>query len=255
MCTLTLISQRGKGTDAFRLVASRDEQRSRPAALPARITTHEGRAAWWPVDAQAGGTWIGVNDLGIVLGLLNVGGPAVRHAAQHAHRLSRGLIIPALLGSPSLEAAAERARRLSPGDYPPFRLVITDGYAIFEQRSDGVAFDAPDPAPWRTEPRLWTSSSLGDQLVQGPRRDLFDRTVGAEGTAASQDAFHRTLWPECAHLSPMMERADARTVSLTTIEVTRSQPPRVRCIEEPVPRSPSLLPSEILLPTCVTPPQ
>lgn len=237
MCTLSLITHAAApdGPRAFRLVANRDEQRTRPLALPARVVVHEGLHAWWPIDAQSGGTWIGVNAAGLAMGLLNfrAGTPTQLHAAIK----SRGLIIPSLLASPTLSIAAEGARSLRARDFLPFRLIITDGHAVAQMRSDGQRLTATDPAAWGGEARMWTSSSLGDQLVQGPRRELFDRVVASDPSAATQDSFHLTRWHDLAHLSPMMERAEARTVSVTTIDITLSDPPTVRCTEEAVPRS------------------
>jgi membrane protein DedA with SNARE-associated domain len=71
-------------------------------------------------------------------------------------------------------------------------------------------------------PVLFTSSGLGDHLVEGVRRELFDELLaGPSGTwQAAQDAFHRHTWPGREHLSVNMTRATARTVSFTVIDVT-----------------------------------
>jgi hypothetical protein len=72
-------------------------------------------------------------------------------------------------------------------------------------------------------PFLATSSSLGDELVGPPRRELFDRLITFGGSSrGSQDAFHDHTWPERPYLSVRMSRADARTVSTTTIELSRN---------------------------------
>jgi hypothetical protein len=70
-------------------------------------------------------------------------------------------------------------------------------------------------------PLLRTSSGLGDALVAEPRRRLFVRMLrAAEGRpCAAQDAFHRRQWPGREGVSVLMSRADARTVSITTLEV------------------------------------
>jgi hypothetical protein len=68
-----------------------------------------------------------------------------------------------------------------------------------------------------------TSSSLGDALVEGPRRTLFRRFFrGTSQAAAAQDAFHDHQWPGREDVSVRMQRAGASTVSRTTVEVSAS---------------------------------
>jgi hypothetical protein len=240
MCTLTLISLAQSPSDqdalprahAFRLVANRDEQRSRPVALPPRRVRHDGLDAWWPIDPQGGGTWIAVNAAGIALGLLNANRP--NKGAAAASLQSRGLIIPALLSARTLEEVCTRVCGLALASFAPFNLIATDGDFILEAgsaRNDG----APTRTRWNGAPMLWTSSSLGDHVVAAPRRDLFDAMlVGARPTSQAQDEFHRTRWSSSPHLSPIMDRPDARTVSITTIEVSR-EPAIASCRYEPIP--------------------
>ncbi len=68
-------------------------------------------------------------------------------------------------------------------------------------------------------PLCFVSSGLGDARVAA-RLDLFEEMVAGPGpTAALQDAFHRHEWPERPEISVMMRRTEARTVSVTTLEV------------------------------------
>ena len=69
-----------------------------------------------------------------------------------------------------------------------------------------------------TSPQLFTSSGLGDQAVEGPRRQLFGEFFDRPGDRlAQQEAFHRHRWPDRPHLSVCMDRQDARTVSHTVV--------------------------------------
>ncbi|MFT3785504.1 MAG: hypothetical protein QM770_04990 [Tepidisphaeraceae bacterium] len=70
--------------------------------------------------------------------------------------------------------------------------------------------------PLPAQPAMWTSSSLGDALVDLPRRALFESMV--IGSPCSQDAFHDHTWAEAADVSVCMRRDDAQTVSRTVIE-------------------------------------
>jgi hypothetical protein len=69
---------------------------------------------------------------------------------------------------------------------------------------------------------MFTSSGLGDALVEAPRRALFDEWfvgVKLENQLERQDAFHRHQWPDRPELSVCMSRIDARTVSYTVVDL------------------------------------
>jgi hypothetical protein len=234
VCTLTAVPL---GDGRTRLAFNRDEQRARTAALPPQVRRYGQRTAVLPIDPVSDGTWVAVNDAGLVLGLLNAtetpdsvchGRPGrmsahtAGTAVAHAARASRGTIIPALLACDTLAEAVRRSRELSAHDYSPFRLVLARSGAIAEVRSDGRQLFIEEPSPL-TAPRLFTSSGLSDELVIRPRQRLFEQffLAGADW-AARQDAFHRHAWPDAPHLSVCMSRPDARTVSLTLVEFTAS---------------------------------
>lgn len=220
MCTVTVIA--GDGRDrapAVRLVCNRDERRTRPISTRPIITRVGRRRVAMPVDPASAGTWIGVNDSGIVACLLNVN-PCVDTAAHASGRRSRGEIVPAVLGFDTVETAAESVAALDPRDYPPFRLIILDTAWAAEVLSDG---DDLDICPARPIPRRWfaTSSGLGDRVVQRRRRELFHELLGAAtNDLDAQRRLHEHRWPEHPELSVLMSRADARTVSRTTIDLT-----------------------------------
>jgi hypothetical protein len=216
MCTLTLVPGRG----GPRLAFNRDEQRSRPAGLPPRLARHGGRLAALPLDPAGGGTWLAVNDAGLALALLNVNPrPPAGGGWPARPRAGRGSIIPGLLDCATLEEAVRRAAALAPADYAPFRLVLAQGEAVADLRSDGASARLSGPARLPA-PVLFTSSGLGDHLVEGPRRALFEGHFRPAGDwRRQQGAFHRHSWPERPHLSVCMRRADACTVSHSVVEV------------------------------------
>jgi hypothetical protein len=214
MCTVTVVPARG----AIRLACNRDELRSRHAALLPRIQQFGPRRAVLPVDPTSGGTWVAVNDAGLALTLLNVNsrkGPSAKPGAP----LSRGNIIPALLHADTPLSAAFSALILDPAQYAPFRLVVVCRREGVEVHSDGARIRLV----WRlglTRPHLFTSSGLGDQAVEGPRRQLFAELFARPGDQlAQQDAFHRQRWADRPHLSVCMDRQDARTVSHTLVSL------------------------------------
>ena len=216
MCTVTIVPR----TDGFRVACNRDERYSRPTALgPCRY--HLGfRTAVFPTDPQSGGTWIGANDAGLVLTLLNRTdcSPAVPNVKQRL-RYSRGLVIPSLLEFETLQKVLTSMRTLNPGSFAPFRLVMVQGREVGDATSDGRAIWAD---LYRlTKPMLFTSSSLGDAVVEGPRRRLFnDMVLGNPDTwLQGQHAFHRHYWCDCSELSVQMKRREAATVSRSVVDV------------------------------------
>lgn len=219
MCTVTAISTGG----GLRLVANRDEQRSRPPAAPPTAKRVGALDAVFPVDPASGGTWVAVNSAGLILALLN-SNPTPRIQPPPGAR-SRGTIIPLLLPHDRLEEALDALGRIDLAPVPPFQLLIAGGGAYAVARWDlshrrwSVGL-RPQAGPRPGQPLFLTSSGLGDALVEGPRRKLLEELIAAgDFDAAAQDAFHRHSWPDRPHLSVHMIRDEARTVSRTTIEV------------------------------------
>lgn len=221
MCTATLLllpasENFSTGTPAaFRLVTNRDELHDRNAAFPPQARRFGSRAALLPIDPTSDGTWVAVNDAGLAITLLNLNlGDA---QPSPAGRSSRGAVIPSLMHHATAADAAAQARQLDAASMMPFRLLIADGRESFVVRSDGGAVTVADPQP-AAQSAMLTSSGLGDDRVESPRRELFEASDFR--TAADQDAFHRHRWPDRPHLSVAMHRDDARTVSRTVVEVT-----------------------------------
>jgi hypothetical protein len=213
MCTVTVVPD-GRGV---RLVCNRDQQRTRPAASPPQIHALGAHRAVFPLDPQGGGTWIGVNDAGLVVALLNRQPTALE--PEPAKR-SRGLIVRELLQFGSLPDVATAIGTIDPRGFAPFEIVAWhDGHVAIaasngaqEIRTSQRQLDAP---------LLLTSSSLGDAFVAGPRRRLFERMVdrSRDGWLKGQARFHDHQWPRRPEISVRMERPDAMTVSRTTVDV------------------------------------
>lgn len=227
MCTVSVIATIGS-SPGLRIVCNRDEQRSRPPARPPRW--HElpsGARGVWPTDSKAGGTWLAVAEHGLVLALLNYNPRHGLPTPLFPPRQSRGLIIPTLIGRERIGDVARLLHKMDFTLFPGFRLIGIDppgrghgGYApmleaTWNGRGLAVARHEPGPA-------CFTSSGLGDHRV-APRLELFRRVVLEAGaTAEAQDEFHAHVWPAQPEISVMMAREDARTVSVSRIEVARS---------------------------------
>jgi hypothetical protein len=170
-----------------------------------------------PIDPASGGTWIAANDAGLIFVLLN----ANHGTAAPAGAFSRGTIIPTLVGCATVSRALDEAQRIRASRFAPFRLLIIDHNEIVDCRPDGEHIRHR-----RSRLRaaiLRTSSALGDAVVAGPRRTLFQRTFSrARNARAAQDQYHRHQWPGRSPISVNMRRDDAATVSRTIVEVHES---------------------------------
>jgi hypothetical protein len=215
MCTVTIIPARG----GVRVCVNRDESTGRPAGLPPRRLPDD--AGIMPVDPVSGGTWVGASGAGFVAAVLNHN-PGRRPAPPVSPgAASRGLVIPALLTAESLAAAADRARRLDTGRTPAFRLVLADSKGVLELTFGGAGAAPTERRLGASAPSMFASSGLGDDLVDGPRRRLFESMFDVEPDLWPhvQDAFHDHRWPGRGEVSVWMARAGARTVSRTTVEI------------------------------------
>src|SRR5919106_1197476 len=102
MCTLGLYFRVFPGYPIV-TAANRDEVVTRPSAPPTQLWSAP--RIWAGQDLLAGGTWFGINEHGVVAGILN------RQASYppDPRRRSRGLLCFNALKYPSAQAAAQFA--------------------------------------------------------------------------------------------------------------------------------------------------
>lgn len=120
MCTIVLLRRAGHPWPLL-LAANRDEMLSREAVAPGRHWSDQPDVIAGQ-DLGAGGTWLGLNDHGLVAAISNRRGslgpaPGLR---------SRGDIPLRALAQDSAARAAEALAALDAGLYRPFNLVIAD---------------------------------------------------------------------------------------------------------------------------------
>src|SRR5262249_42155648 len=148
-------------------------------------------AAVLPIDPVSDGTWIAASDAELVTVLMNVYAPgdpidlaALARASTNA-ALSRGRIIPSVLEADDLVAAQRRSEQLDHVQFQPFRLVLFDNTHLVECVWSKGRFMV-EPVRRIDRPMFFTSSGLGDAIVAGPRRALFEEMFapGADWVAA-----------------------------------------------------------------------
>ncbi|HKY94615.1 MAG TPA: NRDE family protein [Kiloniellales bacterium] len=161
MCSLIALLRPGQNWPLL-LAANRDEMASRPSRPPGRH---------WPdrphvlagLDVTAGGSWMGLNDDGVVACVLNrVGslGPA-------AGKRSRGELVLEALDHAAAGDAAWAMADLDPAAYRSFNLFIADGEQAFWLRHRGEEAEAVEVMKLRPGLSMLTAHDLND--LSSPR--------------------------------------------------------------------------------------
>ncbi len=166
MCTLILL-RRPEHPWPVVMATNRDERLDRPWLSPGRH---------WPrqpdvvagLDELAGGSWLGMNDAGVVAGLLN----RVGSLGPFEGMRSRGKLVLQALRHESAEQAAEALVCLSAASYRPFNLVVIDrshGYWLRNAGADGSRrIDCVDLPPGLS---MFTAHDRND--MDSPRQRLY----------------------------------------------------------------------------------
>jgi hypothetical protein len=214
MCTVSIVA-----TDLLvRMVVNRDERLTRTAAWSPVVRQERDLRALFPIDPDGGGTWTGVNEAGLAIALLNRSQSGAR--VSSVMPTSRGAIGRAvLLHAESLDEAIALVSRFKVDEHAAYRLVMVQARDLAVVSGGG----GDKPLVRRrvlSLPEVFSSSSLGDQLVEAPRRRLFfDCLRRFRDPLLAQRAIHRHSWSDRGAISVVMQRSDARTVSRTQVDL------------------------------------
>ncbi|MDH3595525.1 MAG: NRDE family protein [Rhodospirillales bacterium] len=159
MCTTVILRRPGHDWPVI-LAANRDEMTDRPWLAPGRH---------WPdrpevvagLDREAGGTWLGLNDHGLLAGILNRMGSL----GPQAGKRSRGELVLEALDHAEAAEAARALAHLEAAAYRSFNLLVADAERAFWLRNLG------EEAPGRVE-----VFELPPGLSMLTARDLNDET-------------------------------------------------------------------------------
>lgn len=148
------------------IVSLRDENTNRPEATMPQLYYQNNLSYISPKDGLAGGTWIGMNELGNVAVLLN--GGFKNHEPNLTYTKSRGTIITSMLTS------------IKPLDYwdkndfskmAPCTIILLVNNKLFQLVWDGNEKHKIKLNP--TQPAIWSSVTLYDEEAQLNRRNRF----------------------------------------------------------------------------------
>jgi hypothetical protein len=136
MCSVVILRRPGHDWPVI-LGANRDEMSRRPWLTPGR---HWPDRPWVVagLDQEAGGSWLGLNDHGLIAGIMN----RPQSLGPAAGKRSRGeLVLEALDHADAREAAAALAE-LDPAAYRPFNMILADNTEAWWIRHGGARIDA-----------------------------------------------------------------------------------------------------------------
>ncbi|HWR15530.1 MAG TPA: NRDE family protein [Terriglobales bacterium] len=210
MCTLSFIPDES----GYLVAMNRDEQFSRPRALPPRVF---GKAIY--PHEPSGGTWIAVNSRGLTLALLNKNEDGPLPAEKH----SRGELIPAMIACDSLAEIHRRVVAFDLRSTYPFRLIA-------------ISPSERELCEWRWgskleqvhhdwEARHWFSSGVSDIEAEARRSVVVKRAWNIDG-AGTRDwirNLHKSHEPAPGAYSICVHRPDAASVSYSEIRVSANQ--------------------------------
>tara|TARA_R100000027_G_scaffold29244_1_gene21287 strand:+ start:22794 stop:23525 length:732 start_codon:yes stop_codon:yes gene_type:complete len=207
--------------DRFRYVLfNRDEGKSRSEELPPKLFQPPDSPAYLaPVDPQSGGTWIAVNEYGLVASVLNYY-DAIDPTAppRPGAEKSRGTLPPSAVAHKHPEDALEAIASLT-------QSVRFDPFLLMVQSADGQG----GLLSWNgvelnrlvlPEVRLpLTTSSWKSAEITAYRRDLFHEVVTHPPALHQLLEFHGFYRADQPAFGPSMVREDANTRSLTMVRI------------------------------------
>lgn len=224
MCTLSWHAD----IDGLHIFCNRDEQRTREPAHPPRAFIRNSLDCLAPIDGRAGGTWIGANEAGLCVNLLNHHVPG---ASRRKSYTSRGALVMRTLAARSVAEVGDILDAQPLDTFRPFILLA------FELGSNPVAANTTPVSRahrWErdgslmVEPvqRVTTSSSFMSRDVIASRKQTFDHMLAANGGRVDVNLlenFHASHHPTKGAYSVCMHRPDAETVSHTRVLISRNE--------------------------------
>jgi hypothetical protein len=212
MCTISFCPN----SLGFYLGMNRDEALRRPVALPPEMHRAKGGSSIYPSE-PSGGTWIGLNDRGLSLALINWH-PVLTGDENRA--VSRGVVVKTLLAVDSIDQTRSTLDALPLRQMPPFRVIAIAlrDRSVWEFRWNQVQLLSLK-CHWAAQ--HWFSSGFDESMAQAKRAEICEneRQKSGAGTLPWLRALHRSHLPERGVLSICMHGETAATVSYTEIVI------------------------------------
>lgn len=214
MCTVSwLFSNHG-----YELFFNRDELKSRQRATRPSLKTLHQTQIISPIDTDAGGTWITVNEHGLSLCLLNH--YAAQQVIDQRDWISRGLLVQALSHFADTSMLLSQLKAIKLSHYRPFDLLaLSPNNQVWQAHWDGFELQIKQPTLMPL-----TSSSYATDKVISCRLKHFRNIQKEQPLNPTQlRQYHASHSPEAGAFSVCMHRDNGQTVSFSHIRVDQSQ--------------------------------
>ncbi len=230
------------------VAANRDERLDRPARSLCVLREAHPRVLGG-LDGLAGGTWLAVNEHGVVAGLTNRPSPGGRDPTKR----SRGAL-PLIAAShrSAEEGVAALRRRVRPGEYNPAWLLVGDRRSLFYVELtldrppavraldpgtyvlENVALGEPSPKVDRTLAMIEAAGRSGEERWEALTAVLADHVlpaVGADAGDASPDDVERppATLACCVHTDDY----GTRSAAVLRVPCRHDEPPAIRVADGP----------------------
>ncbi|WP_276500372.1 NRDE family protein [Terrimonas pollutisoli] len=212
MCTVTYIPCREK----YFITSNRDEKYSRSTAIAPVVYEVNQRKLIFPKDADAGGSWIALDENGNTAVLLN--GAFEKHEPTPPYRQSRGQVFLAIV---TAQKPVLHFQVVDLSGIEPFTIIILDRHHLHECRWDGA--DKYSKQLKKHQPYIWSSVTLYDSDTIEKREKWFVDFLKLHGEPTQKDIleFHRFAGDGDPDNDLLMERDGMfSTVSITNILLT-----------------------------------
>ena len=214
MCTVTFIPVNGN----IFITSNRDEKLLRRLAIPPAIYFENCQRIIYPKDAEAGGSWIAVNERKTVAVLLN--GGFVKHNSKPAYRKSRGIIFLEIIQS---ILPVQYFLQMDLSGIEPFTMILFDNYLHQFTWTGEIKYCRQlDPS----QSYIWSSATLYDQKAVAKREQWFSDFL-KKNPYPTQDEifnFHLTTGDGDKQNDLNMSRNGLlSTVSITCVELSDHQ--------------------------------
>jgi len=211
MCTLSYLPR----NNGFYLVNNRDESPTRAQTLVPQTLVINGKTILCPVDTEGKGTWIGVNESGTMVCLMN--GAFKPHVRKASYRMSRGRVTIELLAADDI---MEYFETMDLRDIEPFTVIAIDEVNVKVFRWDEERKHIEQLS--KELAHIWSSATLYEPRVAEARLDYFNDHIDSFAqNPDSLKSWHMNLIEGAP--SVLLDLPAVRTVSITSIQSDNEQ--------------------------------
>lgn len=202
---------------------NRDERRTRDERRIIHSQTVGDIQLFYPVDDESGGTWLGVNNQGVILCLLNYyRGQGQSRVIENAK--SRGFIIPETLQQGGFSSVYDFLIKLNYQSFNPFELFLICHQHKYHFQWNGMDYHYHEihSNPWF----MFASSAINTEEVVAYRQQLFKdwcTEVGSEINDPDEilKGFHLIQTNGRETHSVLMERENSHTKSIAQVTLDK----------------------------------